>query len=180
MKKSLYILAELNDRDFDWLIRAGRKRSISAGTILIREEEAIDALYIVLEGTFTVSAEATQGAVIAELSAGEVVGEMSFVDARPPSATVTAQDHCVVWAIPRSQLAAKLGQDVGFASRFYRALAVLLSDRLRGTISRLGYSKYRPLNEGRDSEVNLNPEILGGLELAKVRLDWLLNKLKDM
>lgn len=179
MKKSLYILSELNDRDFDWLITEGRQRTIAAGTLLIHEGEQIDALYIILEGSMAVLVEALGGEEIAELSQGEVVGEMSFVDARPPSATVKALEDSIVWAIPRIQLRAKLLQDVGFASRFYQALATLLSDRLRGTVSRLGYSRYRQLNEGVESERNLNPEVLGNLELAKARLDWLLNQLRN-
>jgi CRP-like cAMP-binding protein len=179
MKKSLYILAELSDRDFEWLITTGRKRQVHQGMILIHEGQPVDALYIILEGSFAVTAQALEGNVIAELSEGEIVGEMSFVDSRPPSATVTAQTDALIWSIPRPHLAAKLGQDTGFASRFYHALAVILSDRLRDTVSRLGYSKYRPLNEGLDSEVNLNPDVVGTLELAKVRLNWLLRQLKD-
>jgi CRP-like cAMP-binding protein len=175
MKKALYILAELSDRDFDWLISTGRKRVLPEGTVLIREGEATDALYIVLDGLLSVCTEALEGQEVAQLSSGELVGEMSFVDARPPSATVRAIQTTVVWSIPRVQLAAKLSQDVGFAAHFYQALAVLLSDRLRSTVDRLGHPK--------DAEVETSdpsPKLLNSIEIAKVRLDWLLNRLKGV
>ncbi len=180
MKRALYLLAELSDRDFDWLIRTGKQKEIPAGTVVIQEGEPIDALYIVLEGKLSVSAEAVEGEEIAVLSSGEIVGEMSFVDARPPSATVKAIEPTVLWAIPRNQLRAKLLQDNAFAAHFYQAIAAFLSDRLRGTVSRLGYSRYRQLNEDVTSEFNLNPEISASLEVAKLRLHWLLQRLKNL
>lgn len=180
MKRALYILAEFSDRDFDWFITAGKRKEIPAGTVLIDEGQPIDALYIVLEGKLSVSVEALGGQEIATLAEGEIVGEMSFIDARPPSATVTAIEDTVLWAISRNQLRAKLFQDTAFAAHFYQAIAVFLSDRLRGTVSRLGYSRYRQLNEDTDSESNLNPDVTGSLDLAKLRLDWLLKRLNDL
>ncbi|MCC5661214.1 hypothetical protein LC608_30485 [Nostoc sp. XA010] len=42
-------------------------------------------------------------------------------------------------SIPQNQLAVKFQQDVGFASRFYRAIATLFSNRLQGILSQFGY-----------------------------------------
>lgn len=176
MKKALYILGKFSDRDFEWLLTAGRKYQIAADTPLIREGEPTDALYLLLDGTFAVCVEAFGGEEIARLHGGEVVGEMSFVDTRPPSATVKAIEDATVWAIPRSQLTAKLLQDLEFSSHFYQAIAMFLSDRLRNTVSRLGYGKgFDPDAEELDK---LNPEIVKTLELAKARLNWLLDRLR--
>jgi CRP/FNR family cyclic AMP-dependent transcriptional regulator len=174
MKKALYLLAEFSDRDFDWFLSAGRKKEVSTGSVLIHEGEPTDALYIVLQGTLSVCVEAIDGKEIARLSDGEVVGEMSFVDARPPSATVKAAEKSLVWSIPRSKLSFKLLQDVEFASHFYHAIAAFLSDRLRETVSRLGYSKDPSLEKS-----DINPQVAGNLELAEVRLNWLLKRLKE-
>jgi CRP/FNR family cyclic AMP-dependent transcriptional regulator len=174
MKKALYLLAQFSDRDFEWLLREGKRVAVPAGTVLIREGEPTDALYIVSDGMLAVYIGAFGGETIAELGSGEVIGEMSFVDSRPPSATVKAVTDSSVWAIPRLKLTAKLMQDVEFASHFYHAVAVFLSDRLRDTVSRLGYSKSSTLEEE-----NLNPQVINNLELAKARLDWLLNRLKE-
>jgi len=81
-----------------------------------------------------------------------------FIDVRLPSATVKALEDSLVLSIPRQQLAAKLQQDVGFASRFYRVIATLL--RLQGMLSRLGYGrrvyKGQPLDEAIEYEDELD------------------------
>jgi bacteriocin-type transport-associated protein len=177
MRKVLFILGQLSDLDIEWLITAGRKEQVSAGTTLIHEGKAIDALYIVLDGLLSVVMAALGGQEIARLGAGEMVGEMSFIDARPPSATVTAIQNSVVLAVPRGQLAAKLEQDAGFAARFYRALATFLSDRLRGTVSRLGYSEGQSLQEDVEYSDELDDNVLDTVHLAGARFEWILKRL---
>jgi len=136
MKKVLFILGELSDRDIDWLVEVGRREEVPAGRVLIYEGRSVDTLYILLDGTLIVSISAVERQ-IARLSSGEVVGEMSFIDSRPPSATVQTLEPCLVLAVPRARLAEKLQQDEGFGCRFYKALAMLLSQRLRGTVKQL-------------------------------------------
>ncbi|MGG6296739.1 cyclic nucleotide-binding domain-containing protein [Leptolyngbya sp. AN02str] len=172
MRKALYLLAAISDRDFDWLLQVGKHQTLVAGSTLITEGQPISALYIVLEGTFSVSV-GSQGE-IARISMGEVLGEISFVDARPPTATVKAVEPSLVWAIPRTQLVTKLSQDVSFSSHFYQAIAAFLSDRLRSTVSRLGYNKDFPPSD-LEGEGELNPNLVAKLDLAKARLEWLLN-----
>jgi CRP-like cAMP-binding protein len=106
-----------------------------------------------------------------------MVGEMSFIDARPPSATVTAAQDSAVLAIPRPQLVAKLDQDTAFAARFYRALATFLSDRLRGTVSRLGYSEGQPLQEDVEYADELDDNVLDNVHLAGARFERIVKRL---
>src|SRR5262249_14134644 len=115
MRKMLYLLGLLNEADLEWMLATGRRERVAAGAVLIQEGHPIDAMYIVLHGRFRVAIAAHSGTDIAGLEAGEVVGEISFVDSRPPTATVTAREDALVLAIPRRQLVAKLKQDVGFA-----------------------------------------------------------------
>ena len=91
---------------------------------------------------------------------------MSFVEDRPPSATVKALASSVVLSIPRVQLAAKLKQDTAFAARFYRALAVFLSFRLRKTVSQLGYGKSSPTEEEKEASDELDANVLDNVYLA--------------
>lgn len=130
MRKVLFIFGQLTDTDVLWLARAGRRRRVKKGTVLIRERVPIDTLYIVLEGELDVVVGADRRR-IARLLPGEVVGEMSFIDARPPSATVSAATDAVLFTISRAALQRELVQDAGFAARFYKAIATFLSDRVR-------------------------------------------------
>lgn len=177
MKKALYVLGEMSDRDFDWFLQNGRIKRVSTGSVLIQQGETIDAFYIILEGRFSVTVDPHNEREIAQLSYGEIVGEISFVDSRPPTATVNALENSLVWAIPRTQLAAKLSQDVAFSSHFYKSLATFLSDRLRKTVGQLGYDENSSPSE--DDLNDLNPNLFGNLELAKARLEWMLSRLKS-
>ena len=86
---------------------------------------------MVLDGRLTVLVKAIGNREIASLLAGEIVGEISFVDPRPPSAPVVAAQDSHLLVIPRSILTSKLNKDSAFAARFYKAVATLLADRLR-------------------------------------------------
>jgi len=128
MRKVLFIFGQLADVDVEWLARAGRRQRLPVGSFLIREGVPVDTLYILLEGQVSVSAA---GREVARLGAGEIVGEMSFIEKRPPSATVSTWTDVVVCAIAKDALQERLDMDVAFAARFYKAVATLLSDRLR-------------------------------------------------
>ena len=104
MRKALYLLGQLSDADVEWMIAHGRRERVAAGTVLIREGQPVNAVYIVLDGVLEVTGSSVGGKV--PLGCGEVVGEMSFIDARPPSATVTVRDAAVVLAIPRGAVGA--------------------------------------------------------------------------
>ena len=178
MKKVLFIFGELSDDDIDWMITVGSREKIYAGTILIHEGKPADAVYILLEGTLTVKVAALGDKILAFLSSGEVVGEISFVDSRLPSATVEAVEDSLVLAIPRELLAIKLRQDVGFASRLYRAIALFLSTRLRGIVSNLGYGTASAQSEDIEASA-VPPDSLDNVVMATARFDWLLRRLKE-
>jgi CRP/FNR family transcriptional regulator, cyclic AMP receptor protein len=97
MKKILFMLSELADQDLDWLLYVGRKEKLPAGTTLIQEGFTIDTFYIVLTGKLSVTIDAI-GKEIAQLDSGEVVGEISFIDNRPPLARYVL---CAIrWCFP--------------------------------------------------------------------------------
>ena len=145
--------------------------------MLIREGQPIAAVYILLNGTVEVTGSGLGGAKPIRLGCGEVVGEMSFIESRPPSATVTAVEDSVVLSIPRPKLAAKLKADSGFAARFYHSLAVFLSHRLRDTVHRLGYGKADRLRDDVEYEDELDPQLLDNIHLAGSRFDRVLQRL---
>jgi CRP-like cAMP-binding protein len=128
MRKVLFIFGQLTDTDVGWLAKHGHRRRVGAGTVLIQDLVPVDTVYIVLEGELAVL-QGTQE--IARLGVGEIAGEMSFIDARPPSATVQVAAPSVVYAIDKPRLQRGLDRDVAFAARFYKAVATFLSDRLR-------------------------------------------------
>jgi CRP/FNR family transcriptional regulator, cyclic AMP receptor protein len=178
MKKILFILGELDEADIDWLLYVGSKEKLPAGTKLIQEGFPVDALYVVLSGTLRVAIEALNNKTIAELGSGEVVGEISFLDARPPLATVTALTDALVFSIPRQQLVRKLKDDSAFAARFYQAIALFMADRLRTTVALLGYG-YEEFPESPFQLVrDLSPTVVEHLPRARQRLELLIKRLR--
>ena len=177
MKKVLFLLGQVSDEDVEWFMSVGVRETIPAGDVLIRRGHPVDAVYIVLSGSFSVTVGSRE---VNRLGSGEVVGEMSFVDARPPSATVTALETSSVFAIPRTSLAARLQDDTAFAARFYRALTLFLSDRLRSTVGLLGYGDDRDLETEDLQQEELNPEVLDTIHLAGSRFSGMLKRLADV
>ncbi len=189
LRKVLLVFAELYDSDLDWMVQIGTPTMLSTNGVLIEAGKNLDAIYILLEGMLSVfvSAQINGAEVskeIARLATGEILGEMSFVDAQGASATVKAVEKCLVWALPRSQLLAKLTQDQRFAARFYRAFSVVLADRVQDRLTRHGYgkqtySKDQPLDNDLEYEDELDLSTLENISLAGVRFDWLLKRVQS-
>ncbi|BBC25216.1 cyclic nucleotide-binding domain-containing protein [Pseudanabaena sp. ABRG5-3] len=176
MKKILLFFSELNNGDLDWFVQKGKKETIQPNRLLMREGQVSEALYIVVSGSFSVVIESQDHKELATISAGEIVGEVSFIDTRPPLASVRSLEESVVLSIPRMQLLSKLQQDVGFSSRFYRAICLCLSDRLRGTVNRLGYGY-----DGDDLALHFGEfgqSMISNLELAEAKFNWLIKNVR--
>ena len=172
MRKVLYILGQLVDTDMDWIGSVAVKKFLAPGEVLIKQGEPVDAVYIVLEGSLSVHAQGSSDSEIARLGSGEIVGEMSFIDTRPPLATVVALEPSLVLCISRTHLNAKLEQDATFAAHFYRALAIFLSYRLRDTVGMLGYGAHRQVSPGGEEE--LDDSLLDTVHLAGSRFERLV------
>jgi len=188
LRKVLLVFGELYDSDLDWMMKVGVPQRLSTGTLLIQEGKALDAIYILLEGTLAVFVSALVGdrqvsKEVAKLATGEILGEMSFIEAQTASATVKAVESGLVLALPRLQLVAKLQQDARFAARFYRAIAVVLANRLKDRLTQHGYGKLtydkdQPLDQELEYEDELDTNTLEHVALAGVRFDWLLRRVR--
>ncbi|KYC43091.1 cyclic nucleotide-binding protein [Scytonema hofmannii PCC 7110] len=200
LKDMLFVLAELHDSDIDWMMACGVPQKIPANQVVIYETGSVDALYIILGGKMSlyvfedernplvrafaaIEGNEIIGREIARLSKGEIVGETPFLDGRLPSTTVKAIEDSIALSIPRQQLAVKLQQDLGFSSRFYRVIAMLISNRLQEILSQIGYgrrvySQGLSLDKNVEYEDELNLGILDKMTLAGKRFDWMLERIK--
>ena len=173
MRKVLFLFGQLGDDDVEWLLAHGHRQRLAPGEVLIRQGEPAADVFIVLTGRLRVVLGPAR-TEIARLGAGEIVGEMSFVDSRPPSATVEAVEACQVFAVPRSGLAARLERDPAFAARFYRALAIYLSTTVR---ERHRMLLSASVEEGGDDDPDeLDSNVLDGVYRAGERFDRLVKR----
>jgi CRP/FNR family cyclic AMP-dependent transcriptional regulator len=180
VRKVLFILSELDDGDLAWLIEHGRKRSVPTGTTLIEEGRQIELLYILLDGQLSVRLRKLGEREVARLQSGEILGELSFLDSRPSSASVISISPATVLCVSRELLTSKLSADAPFAARFYRALGVFLASRLRRSLQQLGYGDAEADQSGlTGNEEELDPALLEQMGLAGARFNWMLRQLRD-
>ena len=177
MRKVLYILGQLDDADVDWLARTGKKTTYPKGHAVITAGVKTESLYIVLDGSLVVLL--TNGFRLATVGCGEILGEISLVDSRPPSASGVVDEPCLLLALDQKTLREKMRVDTGFAARFYRALAIFLSNRMRSTMTTLGYGKAGelPVPKEEDDADLLDDEVLDGVFNAGLRFERMLKKL---
>ncbi|MDR9402978.1 MAG: cyclic nucleotide-binding domain-containing protein [Halothece sp. Uz-M2-17] len=199
------IFGELYDSDVDWMIEQGTVETVSAETVLIQGGRATDTLYIILQGVFSISvaerkstalnkvftklmtsdteAEKPLGREIARVSKGEIIGETSLLDSRLSKFTVSSTEDSLVLAIPRQTLFLELQQKPAMSARFYRILALLLSERLTGLINRISYGKRsyksgQSLAAGITYEDEADLDAIDNLTLGGARFDWMLRRLQ--
>jgi CRP/FNR family transcriptional regulator, cyclic AMP receptor protein len=177
MRKVLFILGHLSDDDVEWMARAGRRLAAADGEVLIRQGEPSSDLFFVLDGHAVVHVNGLGD--VGRIGRGEVIGEVSFVDSAPPSATVRSDGGCSVLALDRRRVEARLREQPAFAGRFYKALAIFLADRLRaarGGATR-GEAAAAGLDADRVMEDELDDNVLDQVSLAGARFDRMLRTL---
>lgn len=140
-------LKVLQPSDLEWIAQVSTQEDLPLGGVLVREGHSSESIYFILDGTVAVlisQANSDLDQEIVRCGKGEIIGEMSFVDDRLPSATVKAIEFSRVLALPKRQLQLKMERDPDFAARFYQELAVILSSRLRSLSKLLAQNKIVP------------------------------------
>ncbi|GAB5558892.1 MAG: hypothetical protein SynsKO_05390 [Synoicihabitans sp.] len=173
MRKVLHILGHFNDDDIEWMLEVGSSKELADGTTLIAVGDKLDELYFVTAGEFSV--ELPDGTKLAKLLTGEILGEMSFLEKEPPSVAVKATAEGRVFAIEHEDIHERFRDEPAFEGRLFRALALFLSHRLRGTTSKLGYGKAEKADEIDETEIDT--ATLQRIQLAGDRFNRLLRQL---
>lgn len=169
LRKVLLVFGEWNELDVAWLAHAGERVDVAAGSTLIREGQPLDQLYVVLDGEADVLVDVAGSATaVGSSRRGEILGEMSFLggDERA-TATVQAREAMLLLAMPKPRIREQLEQDLAFAERFYRSLAVLLSHRCRDQLMARGMAAQAAALE------ELDLSTLSNVSQAGRRFEWL-------
>lgn len=162
MRSALFLFAALNDTDMRWLAANGQMRTYAPGDMLIHRNEQLNGLLIVLTGSAAVE---VAGRTLVR-RAGECLGEMSLVDTRPASVSVTATEPARALWLDGAVLRRRFDAEAGFAARCYRGLAILLANRLREATEG---------PDAGDDTLTLDATMLDGLARAGERFRLLLS-----
>jgi CRP/FNR family transcriptional regulator, cyclic AMP receptor protein len=99
-------------------------RQVTEGDTLTRQGQFGDELLVVLSGT---AATSISGTTVSNIGEGEVIGEISFLDHGPRSATITATSAMEIGVLTLSGFEKVASQ----SPAFWRIIAVGLARRLR-------------------------------------------------
>ena len=95
-----------------------------AGTVIIREGEVGNHMYVVMKGEVVIS---LKGKTLARTFPGEIVGEMAMINSNIRSATVTATTDCRLAVIDQSSFKSLLQ----YVPEFTLHIMNVLADRLQ-------------------------------------------------
>jgi len=118
------LFAGCSTRDLDRLARATDEVTLSMGTALTRQGDIGREAFVLLSGTAEVQRD---GATVAELGPGAVIGELALLDGGPRTATVVATTDVGVIVLNRPAFNAVLDEIPTLAHQ----LLVTLAHRLR-------------------------------------------------
>jgi CRP-like cAMP-binding protein/SAM-dependent methyltransferase len=139
---ALDIFQRLRQEDVHWILASSQLKTVSVGSVLVREDDPSDRIFFIADGLFEVYVFAGHRIKVGQLGPGEVIGEISWLDRKPVSASVQALETSAVLGLSTELLEHKLAEDPGFAARFLRALATLIAERLRRTTSEVRRSEW--------------------------------------
>jgi CRP-like cAMP-binding protein len=129
-----------SEAEWGALLRATEFRRIKAGEPLIRRGDPDRTLYLVLQGSLEVVLHSGDGISLGSLTrvgAGSVLGEQSFFDGKPRSASVWAVVASEVAAMTPEQYAAFAAANPEPARELLFALGRILAIRLRRTTAKV-------------------------------------------
>ncbi|MBN1106133.1 MAG: cyclic nucleotide-binding domain-containing protein [Deltaproteobacteria bacterium] len=136
--------ASLNSKELDVVSNYISFYEVDAGTVLFNEGQEADCVYFIVEGELDVIKETVGGkkvgidrVVIATLSKGSTIGEMSVIEDSPRSATVRAKATVILVTLSREGFRIILDQHPHIGIKILIGLAQALSRNLRKTSGRL-------------------------------------------
>ena len=108
------------------------RRELSEGTVLIRQDEPPDDVFVLESGRLSVETVTPEGTRmrLRTLRPGVVVGEMAMYTGVPRSADVVAETPSVVLRLSRESIERVEAADPALAAALHRWLATTLSERL--------------------------------------------------
>jgi len=118
----------------DWTLIADKavRKQWKPGEVLIRKGQSNHGIYILLRGAASVEIPPQKKKVV--IDAGEICGEISFLDELPATITVTAHEELEAYFLDRATLQKLFELFPHLGSRFYHSLASGLARRLRELI----------------------------------------------
>ena len=126
----------LSAETYRHLLEIAEPLSCPQGAVLISEGDESRTLFIVESGSLIVSKQTGSGErQLATIEAGDVVGEIAFVDQRPRSATVTIREDARLLKLGHAEVMHALADHPAALADLIQTLAVRITLRFRDQLS---------------------------------------------
>lgn len=124
------------------LLDGARREQFAAEQVILAEGQQRRAIFLIRKGVVRIERGHMGFSVeVSRFGAGEIFGEMSFVEDFGASASVVAAEPTEIAIIDEAHVAELRVRDPEFYGQFYQSLAEILSRRLRETTVR-GIAEY--------------------------------------
>jgi CRP/FNR family transcriptional regulator, cyclic AMP receptor protein len=123
--KSVSIFAQIPEDSLVDVAAAAEEVEFPAGSVIVRQGEVGTSMYIIVDGRVRVY---DGGKVLVEMKAGEVFGELSALDPKPRSATVTALEETEVFKMSQDAIYQLMSEHTDLARGIIRVLCQRIRD----------------------------------------------------
>jgi hypothetical protein len=131
------VLADLDDRALESMLRYMEPQEVPAFTVVVREGEVPEAMYFVLEGELRAYGMLDgKESTLATFGVGETFGELGLLDHGPRSANVASNRSSLLLKLSAASFEQIVREAPGLASPLGLALARMLAARLRAVDKR--------------------------------------------
>ena len=129
-----WLFRDLLSAEADSLFALSKVVDLPADAILIEAKKKNDALWVIGQGRIAIQNLGLDDTwvTVKELSQGDIVGEMSWLDGHPASATTKTLSRAQVLRIPFAHFDKFLSAYPDAHIQILRKIAINLSHRLRG------------------------------------------------
>ncbi len=129
------IFSDLDESELGIMLPELREFALKKGTILFREGDPGDTLFIILTGHANVSVRLPDGGnlTLCEMTSGSFLGEMSLIEGLPRSATCTIVENSVLLGLDAAGLARLMERNCAIAEKILYRMLIITTSRLNDT-----------------------------------------------
>ncbi len=134
MLKGISLFSGMTDEELDIVSKKVFLKSYKKGSTLFVEGMPGEVLYIVVDGKVDIIKKTKEGdKLIAQLGAGEILGEMSLIDSGPRTASGKTSEDSRLIVITKNSFSEMLDSDPRIAAKILMVLLKIINKRLRIT-----------------------------------------------
>lgn len=132
--RSFNAFRHLSEKQERLLLATTRQTQVESGSLLLEHQQLSQEAYIVTEGSVALNRQTPLGELrLATLVPGSIFGEMSFIEAKPRSLSVVAEEDSTLLLLDRRAINATIADNPLFEVSLYWAFWRSLSEKLRAT-----------------------------------------------